>query len=81
MAGGNWTEPPKEDIYSGMVGMDTICLGFQITVMNDLMVCAADIGNAFLYGKTKEKVYVIASNEFGNLQGKPMIINKGLYGL
>ena len=58
--GGNWTEPPKEDIYSGVVGMDTIRLGFQIAAMNGLKVCAADVGNAFLYGKTREKVYIVA---------------------
>ena len=81
VAGGNHTTPPKEDIYSGVVGMDTIRLGFQIAAMNDLMVCAADIGNAFLYGKTRERVYVKAGKEFGDLAGTPMIIDRGLYGL
>ena len=49
--------------------------------MNGLEVCAADVSTAFLYGKTKEKVYVIAGKEFGENQGKRMIIDKGLYGL
>ena len=81
VAGGNWTDTPKEDIYSGVVGMDTIRLGFTVAAMNDLQVCAADIGNAFLYGKTREKVYIIAGPEFGELQGQRLIIDKGLYGL
>ena len=81
VAGGNWTDTPKEDIYSGVVGMDTIRLGFTIAAMNDLDVCATDIGNAFLYGKTKEKVYVIAGPEFGELEGQRLVIDKGLYGL
>jgi hypothetical protein len=41
-----------------------------------------DIGNAFLYGKTKEKVYVIACPEFGvDLHGKNLIIDESLYRL
>ena len=50
------------------------------TIIN-LEVCAADISTAFLYGKTKEKVYVIAGDEFGQNKGKRMLIDKGLYGL
>ena len=61
--------------------MDTVRMGFALASMNKLTVCAADIGNAFLYGKTNEKVYVIAGKEFGIHQGKCMIVDKGLYGL
>eukprot|EP00978_Attheya_sp_CCMP212_P025247 scaffold80878_cov54-Attheya_sp.AAC.1 len=84
VAGGNFTEaPPPEDIYSGVVAMETIRYCMQVTAMNNLQVCAAaDVGNAFLYGKTREKVYVtIAGPEFGDDAGKRMIIDKGLYGL
>ena len=82
VAGGNHTEPPKEDIYSGVVGMETIRLGFALAAMNNLSVCAADVGNAFLYGTTKEKVYIRAGPEFGKLRrGKRLIIVKSLYGL
>jgi hypothetical protein len=46
-----------------------------------LSCCACDIGNAFLYGKTKEKVYISAGPEFGvDLYGKNLIIDKSLYG-
>ena len=50
----------------------------------DLMsVYAGDNGNnALLYGKTKEKVYLIAGPEYGSeLEGKRLIIDKALYGL
>jgi hypothetical protein len=77
VAGGNWTTPTKEDIYSGVIGMDTVRLGFAIGSMHDLQVCASDIGNAFLYGKTKELVYVIAGPEFGEHQGKLLTVDKG----
>jgi len=56
-------------------------LGFLIAAMNRLDMCAADIGNAFLYGRTREKVYIIAGKEFRSDSGLPLIIDKGLYGL
>ena len=73
--------PAREDTFSGVVGMSTVRLAFQLAAMNNLQACAADIGNAFLYGKTREKVYVIAGPEFKEHAGKPLIIDRGLYGL
>ncbi len=81
VAGGHMTDPPIDDIYSGVVGMEAIRMGFFLATLNNLEVYAADIGNAFLYGKTREKVFIIAGPEFGAAEGKPLIIDKGLYGL
>ena len=36
VADGNWTELIKKDIYSGVVGMDTVRLGFTLKEMNQL---------------------------------------------
>jgi Reverse transcriptase (RNA-dependent DNA polymerase) len=47
-----------------------------------LSCCVCGIENAFLYGKTKEKVFIIAGPEFGTaLCGQNLIINMSLYGL
>ena len=82
VAGGHRTpDVPPEEVYSGVVSMDTIRMVFVLSALNGLDVCAAYISTAFLYGKTREKVYVIAGPEFGEHAGKPMIIDKGLYGL
>jgi hypothetical protein len=82
VAGRNWTDPPKEDVYSGVVSLDTFRLEFTMASMNGLSIFAADVSNAFLYGKTKEKTYVIAGLEFGHeYAGKRLVIDKGLYGL
>jgi hypothetical protein len=82
VAGGHLTSPPKEDLYSGVVDLMTVRIGHMLAAINGLQVCAADIGNAFLYGKTREKVYVIAGKEFGpDMAGAPLIIDRGLYGL
>jgi hypothetical protein len=51
VAGGNWTVNDKEEIYSGVVR-----IGFFLGELYGISCCACDIGNAFLYGKTKEKV-------------------------
>ena len=47
VAGGNWTDPGKEDIYSGVVGIDAVRAGFMLGELNGLSCCAADVGDAF----------------------------------
>jgi hypothetical protein len=77
VAGGNWTGNHKEDMYLGVPLMDTIRICFFLGEPYRLSCCTCDIGNAFLYGKTKEKVYIIAGPEFGStLCGRNLIINK-----
>ena len=49
--------------------------------LNGLNVAAADVGNAYLMAYTKEKLYIIAGPEFGDLQGCLLVIVKALYGL
>ena len=61
VAGGHRTpDVPAEEIYSGVVSVETIRMAFILAAMNNLDVCAADISTAFLHGKTREKVYVVA---------------------
>ena len=81
VAGGNVTQLAREDIYSGVVGLETVRLGMFLAELNGLSCCAADIGNAYLNGTTKEKVYIVAGSEFGELQGRVLIIVRALYGL
>jgi hypothetical protein len=83
VAGGNCTVNAKEDIYSGVVRMDTVRIGFFLGELYGLSCCAYDIGNAFLYEKkAKDKVYITADTEFGaKLHGKNLMIDKSLYGL
>ena len=77
VAGGSWTENEREDIYSGNVGMDTVRIGFYLAELYGISCCTCDIGNAFLYGNTKEKVYITAGPEFGEtLHGKNLIVVK-----
>jgi hypothetical protein len=65
VSGVNWTVNDKEDIYSGVVRMDTVRIGFVLGGLYGLSCCACDIENAFFYGKTKKQVYITAGPEFG----------------
>ena len=67
--------------YSGVVSIETIRAAFVIAARNNLQVCAADISTAFLYGKRREKVYIIAQEEFGEDAEKIIIVEGGCYGL
>ena len=44
-------------------------------------MCAGDISNAYLYGTYREKLYVVARDDFKEYCGKVMIIVKSWYGL
>jgi hypothetical protein len=45
--------------------------------MNGLTVCAADVSNAFLYGRTKEQMFMIAGPKSGpDMAGKQLVIDK-----
>ncbi|MEM7375743.1 MAG: reverse transcriptase domain-containing protein, partial [Bacteroidota bacterium] len=83
VAGGHMSpEVHKEDKFSTVVSMEAVRLGFMIARINDLHVCAGDIGNAFLNAHTNEKLFIVAGPEFGpKLEGKRLIIDKSIYGL
>jgi Reverse transcriptase (RNA-dependent DNA polymerase) len=49
--------------------------------LNKLQLWGADVSSAYLEADTKEKVYIIAGDEFGKLSGNTLIIEKALYGL
>jgi hypothetical protein len=49
VAGDNWTVNDKEDIYSGVVRMDIVRIGYFLVKLYGLSSCVYDIGNAFLH--------------------------------
>jgi len=78
----NRTNTPAEECFSGVVSIEAVRLGFILARMNGLSVCTGDVGNAFLYGITKEKYYIIAGPEFGpDVHGRRLVIYKSIYGL
>ena len=81
VADGNLTQAPLESVYSGVVSLRGIRLVTFLSELNGLSLWATDIGNAYLEAKTREKVFIIAGPEFGDLQGHVLVIFKALYGL
>ena len=49
--------------------------------LNGIELWGTDILSAYLEAYTKEKLYVTADPEFGELQGHTLIVTKALYGL
>ena len=80
-AGGHLTPDPIESIYSGVVSIRSLRLVIFLAKLNNLEVWGADIGNAYLEAKTKEKLYIVAGPEFEELEGHILVIYKALYGL
>ena len=72
VAGGHLTPDPIESIYSGVVSIRSLGLVIFLAKLNNLEVWGADIGNAYLEAKTKEKLYVVAGPEFEELEGHAM---------
>ena len=49
--------------------------------LNELSLCAANAGNAYLEACIQEKLFIIAGLKFGELEGHTLIVHKALYGL
>jgi hypothetical protein len=52
-----------------------------LSELNGLDLWATDISNAYLEARTSELLFIIASPEFGGLEGHMLVIFKALYGL
>ena len=75
------TDTPIDSVYSSVVSLRGIRILVFLGELNGCEIWATDIGNAYLESYTKEKVYIIAGPEFGELEGHTLIISKALYGL
>ena len=78
---GHLTEVPLDSVYSGVVSLRGLRTLVFLAELNGLETWATDIGNAYLEAETKERVYIIAGAEFGDLEGHTLVIFKALYGL
>ena len=79
---GHLTEVPLESVYSGVVSLHGLRTLVFLAELNGLgETWATDIGNAYLEAETRERVYIIAGAEFGDLEGHTIVIFKALYGL
>ena len=80
VAGGHTTITPAQT-YSSVVSRDSVRLAFLISALNGIDLQAADIGNAYLNAPCREKIWFAAGPEFGEPQGKCVIVVRALCGL
>ena len=80
VADGHLTKEPVESIYSGVVSLRSLRMVLFLSQLNDLKICGADVGIAYLEVYTDEKLCTIAGPEFKELQGHLLIMIKALHG-
>jgi hypothetical protein len=81
---GGCREPHCGNVYSGVVGIETVRTILFLSAMDpNLQVMAADVSNAFLYGKNIKRTMIKAGPEFGNLNlnDQYLIVEGGWYGM
>ena len=81
VAGGHLTGPPLDSVYSPVVSIRGLRIVIFLAELNKSKIWCTDIGNAYLESITKEKVYIIAGPEFGELEGNVLVFHKACYGL
>ena len=81
VADGHLTNNPIDSVYSGVVTLRSLCIVIFLAELNQLEAWGADVGNAYLKARTKEKVYIIGGIGFRGLEGHTLVIYKALYGL
>ena len=81
VAGGHLTDTPIESVYSSVVSLRGARILMYLAEHLGLETWQTDISSAYLESFTKEKVWIVAGPEFGDLEGHALIIVKALYGL
>ena len=60
---------------------DSVRITLTLAALNSLDLQTADVHNAYLSAKPKERVYFYAVSEFGKDEGKLGIVVRALYGI
>ena len=81
VAGGHLLRTPESLTYSSVVSRETVRIALTLAALNDLEVKTSDIKNAYLTAPCAEKVWTVLGPEFGEDEGKKVLIARALYGL
>ena len=80
VADGHLTKEHNETVYSGAVSLRNLRLVMFLAELNNLQLWGTDVGNAYLQALSREKLYIMGSLEFEELQGHVLVMHKALYG-
>jgi Reverse transcriptase (RNA-dependent DNA polymerase) len=81
VAGGHVIDPLASSTNSLVVTRESIRIALLVAALNELEVLPANIQNAYLHAKCREKIWCKGGPEFGSDEGHIMIIIRALYGL
>ena len=81
VSGGQKTSPPSSITYSNVVTSENVSLAFVIASLNNLYICACDIGNAYLNYPCLGKMWIKAGSEFRSEKRYVFLIVRSLYGI
>ena len=77
---GDKQEAVTDESYSGVISLQTVRIMFLLATVNKLQLWAADVGNAFLNGITRDTLCMIAGLEFGpERERKAVVLYKSMY--
>ena len=76
VADGNLTDVPLESVYSSVVSLHGLRTTIFPLELNQMGIWGTNIGNAYLEAETLEKIYVVARDEFGSLEGHSLLIQR-----
>ena len=80
VADGHLTDAPISSVYSGVASLQGTIMVLFVAKLNMLDSWGTCIRNECLEAFDKEKAHMIASTDFGPLQGYALLINKALNG-
>ena len=81
VADGHKQVAPDSMTYASVVSRDSVRIVLTLAALDNLDVLCADVQNAYLNAKPRERVYFYTGDEFGKDKGKLVIVVRALYGL
>ena len=81
VSGRNKMALPSSIAYYSVVTRESVRLTFLIAGMNNIDICASNIGSAYLNDHCGGKLWTKAGSEFGSEKGYVLLIVTALYGL
>ena len=81
VSGGHKMAPPLPTTYSSVATRESVKPAFLITGLNNIDICAWNIGNSYLNSPCREKLWTEAGSEFGSEKGYVLLIGRDIYGM
>ena len=81
VADGHKQDAQQSMTYLTVVSRESVRIMLTLVALNSLDLQTANVQNAYLNAKPKERVYFYAGTEFGKDEGKLVIVVRSLYGL